>query len=301
MREIPYVQTSVFVDDRQPFGGNQLATYWDKKANKDLSKEEMQGMALEMNFSESTFIMEPTTKDCLSKVRIFTPAAEIPFAGHPTLGTAFVLRLKGILESEKKTALLQLGVGPIRVDFLENDSIRMIQPAPVFEKPIDNLSRVVGAIGLELSDIDPTLPVQVVSTGFPYIIVPLKTLSTVKRATPIPEAFQTDLTSFSTKQVLIFSTETSFSDSHVHARMFAPEVGVVEDPATGSAAGPLGAYLEKHGVLEDHQFGDAINIEQGYEIKRPSKLIARVPDKGMAEVHVSGKVRLVAEGIFFLP
>ena len=301
MREIPYVQTSVFVDDRQPFGGNQLATYWNNKANKDLSKEEMQGMALEMNFSESTFIMEPTTKDCLSKVRIFTPAAEIPFAGHPTLGTAFVLRLKGILESEKKTALLQLGVGPIRVDFLENDSIRMIQPAPVFEKPIDNLSRVVGAIGLELSDIDPTLPVQVVSTGFPYIIVPLKTLSTVKRATPIPEAFQTDLTSFSTKQVLIFSTETSFSDSHVHARMFAPEVGVVEDPATGSAAGPLGAYLEKHGALKDHQFGDAINIEQGYEIKRPSKLIARVPDKGMAEVHVSGKVRLVAEGIFFLP
>ena len=177
----------------------------------------------------------------------------------------------------------------------------MIQPAPVFEKPIDNLSRVVGAIGLELSDIDPTLPVQVVSTGFPYIIVPLKTLSTVKRATPIPEAFQTDLASFSTKQVLIFSTETSFSDSHVHARMFAPEVGVVEDPATGSAAGPLGAYLEKHGALKDHQFGDAINIEQGYEIKRPSKLIARVPDEDIAEVHVSGKVRLVAEGTFYLP
>ena len=301
MREIPYVQTSVFVDDRQPFGGNQLATYWNKKANKDLSKEEMQAMALEMNFSESTFIMEATTKDCLSKVRIFTPAAEIPFAGHPTLGTAFVLRLKGILESGKKTALLQLGVGPIRVDFLENDNIRMIQPAPVFEKPIDDLSRVAEAIGLDLSEIDPDLPVQVVSTGFPYIIVPLKTLSTVKRATPIPEAFQTDLTSFSTKQVLIFSTETSFSDSHVHARMFAPEVGVVEDPATGSAAGPLGAYLEKHGVLQNHQFGEPISIEQGYEIKRPSKLIARIPDKDMAEVHVSGKVRLVAEGTFYLP
>jgi trans-2,3-dihydro-3-hydroxyanthranilate isomerase len=301
MREIPYVQTSVFVDDRQPFGGNQLATYWNNKANKDLSKEEMQGMALEMNFSESTFIMEPMAKDCLSKVRIFTPTAEIPFAGHPTLGTAFVLRLKGILESGKKTALLELGVGPIRVDYLENDNIRMIQPAPVFEKPIDELSGVVGAIGLKTSDINPDLPVQVVSTGFPYLIVPLKTLSTVKRAAPISEAFQTDLASFSTKQVLIFSTETSFSDSHVHARMFAPEVGVVEDPATGSAAGPLGAYLEKHGVLENHQFGEQINIEQGYEIKRPSKLIARVPDKGMAEVHVSGKVRLVAEGTFYLP
>jgi trans-2,3-dihydro-3-hydroxyanthranilate isomerase len=301
MREIPYVQTSVFVDNRQPFGGNQLATYWNKKTNKDLSNEEMQGMALEMNFSESTFIMESTTKDCLSKVRIFTPTAEIPFAGHPTLGTAFVLRLKGILESGKKTALLQLGVGPIRVDYLENDNIRMIQPAPVFETPTDELSGIVRAIGLEPSDIDSDLPVQVVSTGFPYIIVPLMTLSAVRKATPVPEAFQTDLASFSTKQVLIFSTETSFSDSHVHARMFAPEVGVVEDPATGSAAGPLGAYLERHGVLENHQFGEPINIEQGYEIKRPSKLIARVPDENMAEVHVSGKIRLVAEGTFYLP
>ncbi|MFW9964285.1 MAG: PhzF family phenazine biosynthesis protein [Candidatus Sifarchaeia archaeon] len=301
MRHLPYVQTSVFVDSRYPFGGNQLATYWDSKVNASLTQEEMQGMALEMNFSESTFLNEPTTIGCISKVRIFTPAAEIPFAGHPTLGTAFVIRYKKILSIEKQTTLLQLGVGPIRVDYLEDDNVRMIQPEPSFEKPIDNIEKVAGAIGLKASDIVPDSPVQVVSTGFPYLIVPLKNLATLKKASPVPFAFQENLRGFSTKQVLIFSTETKFSDSHVQARMFAPEVGVVEDPATGSAAGPLGAYLEKYKVLRNHELGEPINIEQGYELRRPSKLVARVPHDSMSEVHVSGKIRMVAEGTFYLP
>lgn len=300
MRELPYVQTSVFVDERQYFGGNQLATYWDIRANVSLTQEEMQGMALEMNFSESTFIEEPTTKGCVSKVRIFTPASEIPFAGHPTLGTAFVLRHKGIVESGKTSTVLQLGVGPIRIDFLDDDYVRMIQPEPSFEEHIEDIKRIAQAVGLNVDKISRSTPVQVVSTGFPYIIVPVKSLAAVKKAAPIPSLFKSDLKDFSTQQVLIFSTETEFSDSHVHARMFAPEVGVVEDPATGSAAGPLGAYLEKYNVLIEHRFGEPINIEQGYEINRPSKLISRVPHENMSEVHVSGKVRLVAEGTFFL-
>lgn len=301
MRKFPYVQTSVFVDDRQSFGGNQLATYWDKNANASLTQDEMQGMALEMNFSESTFLVEPTTKGCISKVRIFTPTSEIPFAGHPTLGTAFVLKHKQILDPEKTTALLQLGVGPIRVDILEDDNIRMIQPEPSFERPVEDAKKVAEAIGLTLNDVDLDTPVQIVSTGFPFLIVPIKTLSAVKKAAPVPSVFRTNLADLSSQQVLIFSTETTFPDAHVHARMFAPEVGVVEDPATGSAAGPLGAYLEKYKVLSNHQIGEQINIEQGYEIERPSKLIARVPHESMSEVHVSGKVRLVAEGTFYLP
>ena len=300
MREFPYVQTSVFVDDRMSFGGNQLATYWDTEVNSSLTQEEMQGMALEMNFSESTFLAKSTNRDCVSKVRIFTPAAEIPFAGHPTLGTAFVLKHKQILGPEKETALLELGVGPIRVDFLDDDNVRMIQPEPSFEAPIKDAQKVVETIGLTMSDVDQDNPVQVVSTGFPYLIVPISTISAVKRAAPIPSLFRTNLAGLSTPQVLIFSTETTHSDSHVHARMFAPEVGVVEDPATGSAAGPLGAYLEKHKILSNHRLGDVINIEQGYEIERPSKLVARVPDERISEVHVSGKVRLVAEGTFYL-
>ena len=300
MRELPYVQTSVFVDDRQSFGGNQLATYWDIDANKSLSQDEMQGMALEMNFSESTFLEKPTTNDCVSKVRIFTPAAEIPFAGHPTLGTAFVMKHKQILGPEVTTALLQLGVGPIRVNILADNIIRMIQPKPTFETPLEDAKKVLDAIGLTLNDVDLASPVQIVSTGFPYIIVPIKTLSAVKKAEPVPSLFGTNLSHLSTQQVMIFSTETLFSDSHVHARMFAPEVGVVEDPATGSAAGPLGAYLEKHKILRNHKLGEPINIEQGYEIQRPSKLVARVPDESISEVHVSGKVRLIAEGTFYL-
>jgi trans-2,3-dihydro-3-hydroxyanthranilate isomerase len=300
MPEIPYVQTSVFVDDRQSFGGNQLATYWDSKTNESLTQEDMQGMALEMNFSESTFINEPTTKGCVSKVRIFTPAAEIPFAGHPTLGTAYVIKYKGMIDSEKNSALLQLGVGPIRVDFLDNDNVRMIQPEPSFEDSVDKIKSIAEAIGLREDDIKQDSPVQIVSTGFPFLIVPIKSIAAVKRAAPVTSRFQSDLKDLPTQQVLIFSTETTFPDSHVHARMFAPEVGVVEDPATGSAAGPLGAYLEKYNVLKNHQLGESINIEQGYEIERPSKLIVRVPHESMSEVHVSGKVRLVAEGTFFL-
>jgi trans-2,3-dihydro-3-hydroxyanthranilate isomerase len=301
MRELPYVQTSVFVDDRQSFGGNQLATYWNVDANTSLTKEEMQGMALEMNFSESTFLVTPTDRDCISKVRIFTPASEIPFAGHPTLGTAFVLRYKKILNPEQKTTLLQLGVGPIRVDYLDNNNVRMIQPQPSFESPVKDAERVAEAIGLTLNDIDPDSPIQVVSTGFPFLIAPIKTIASVKKAAPSPTLFRQNLVGLSTQQVLIFSTETTHSDSHVHARVFAPEVGVVEDPATGSAVGPLGAYLEKYQVLNNHKLGEPINIEQGYEMERPSRLVVRVPNETMTEIHVSGKIRLVAEGTFYLP
>ncbi len=300
MREIPYVQTSVFVDERLPFGGNQLATYWDITANASLSQEEMQGMTLEMNFSESTFLEKPTTKGCSAKVRIFTPSREIPFAGHPTLGSAFVMKYKDLIQQEQKTSLLQLGVGPIRIEILGECTIQMTQPEPSFGEIPNDIIKIAEAIGLTSSDINPESPVQVVSTGFPFLIVPVKTLTTVKRAAPV-SVFGDKLKNLSTQQVLIFSTETEFSDSHVHARMFAPEIGVVEDPATGSAAGPLAAYLEKYQIFGDHTIGEPIFIEQGFEINRPSQLVASIPNEKMSEVYVSGEVRLIAEGTFYLP
>ena len=298
MREIPYVQTSVFVDDRLSFGGNQLATYWDIDANVSLSQEEMQGMTLEMNFSESTFLERPTTEGCSARVRIFTPALEIPFAGHPTLGTAFVMKYKGLIEQHQKTSLLQLDVGPIPVEIIDERTIQMTQPEPSFEESADKISDIAEAIGLTSEDIDSDYPAEVVSTGSPYLIVPIKGLTSLKRAHP---PFGNKLSDLSIHEIMIFSTETEFSDSHVHARMFAPDAGVAEDPATGSAAGPLGAYLEKHQILEDHKIGDPIRIEQGFEINRPSQLVARVPNEKISEVLVSGKVRLVAEGFFHLP
>jgi len=257
-------------------------------------------MTLEMNFSESTFLEKQTIEGCSARVRIFTPAREITFAGHPTLGTAFVMKYKDLIPQNQKTSLLQLGVGPTHIEILGESTIQMTQPEPSFgEVPNDTIKKAE-AIGLTASDIDPEFPVQVVSTGFPFLIVPIKTLTTVKRAAPV-SVFSDNLRHLSTQLVLIFSTETEFSESHVHTRMFEPEIGVVEDPATGSATGPLGAYLVKYQTLGEHKIGEPILIEQGFEIDRPSQLVARIPNEKMSEVYVSGIVRLIAEGIFYLP
>ena len=132
MLEVPYLQTSVFVDERYSLGGNQLATYWNSEINKGISTDTMQGMALEMNFSESTFLEKPSSSEYDAKVRIFTPAREIPFAGHPTIGTAFVMKEKGVVEKEVTSAILELGVGPIPVDYSQDGSIRMRQNEPEF-------------------------------------------------------------------------------------------------------------------------------------------------------------------------
>ncbi|MFW9794666.1 MAG: PhzF family phenazine biosynthesis protein [Candidatus Thorarchaeota archaeon] len=298
MREIPYVQTSVFVDDRKSFGGNQLATYWDMDKNSTLTQGEMQGMTLEMNFSESTFIEKSTLDGCSAKVRIFTPALEIPFAGHPTLGTAYVMKYKGLIEEHQESVVLQLGIGPTRVELVSENQIRMTQQKPTFKETPDSISEIAKAIGLTSDDISSLHPIQIVSTGFPYLIVPIKSLALLKKARP---PLSQELENLSYHEILAFSTETQYSDSHIHARMFAPDAGVPEDPATGSAAGPLGAYVEKHQILDNHKAGEPILIEQGFEINRPSQLIAKIPNERMSEVLVSGKVRLVAEGSFYLP
>jgi len=300
MRSIPLVQTSVFVDRRYPFGGNQLATFWNSKVNETISTDEMQSIALEMNFSETTFIEKTDLKDCSFKVRIFTPASEIPFAGHPTLGTSFVMKYKKLVSSSLKNTILELGVGPIAVEYMGTDFIQMEQPAPKFGEIIEDLSIITNALGLEPEDVVQEFPIQAVSTGFPFLIVPLRDLATVKRVQPNAHNIINDLRDFVTQEVLIFSTESVHLDSHVHARMFAPSAGILEDPATGSAIGPLGAYLEKYNILSDHELGEDIRVEQGYEIQRPSQLVVRIPNKEMNQVLVSGIIRLSAEGNFFL-
>ena len=142
---------------------------------------------------------------------------------------------------------------------------------------------------------------QWVSTGFPFLIVPLRSLDAVERASPNPAELLSALDGQINRQVMIFSTETVNEGSHVHARMFAPEVGVVEDPATGSAAGPLTAYLEQYGILNREHRGEDIIIEQGYEIKRPSRLVGNIiGEDDFKGVYVSGQTRLVAEGHFYL-
>ncbi|RDE15237.1 MAG: phenazine biosynthesis protein [Candidatus Thorarchaeota archaeon] len=300
MQKTPYVQTSVFVDDKYPFGGNQLATFWDTILNKRLTRETMQGIALELNFSETTFLEEPTVKGCDSRIRIFTPGRELEFAGHPTLGSSFVMKHKGIVAASQNSAVVQLGIGPIRVDFQPDNHVRMTQPSPTFSERVKDTSPFTYALGLNSEDISDAFPIQVVSTGFPYVIVPLRNLSAVQRATPSAQLIMDNLKDLSTSEILIFSTETVHPNNDVHARMFAPDVGVLEDPATGSAAGPLGAYLERYSVLKKHTFGEPIQIEQGYEVRKPSRLTVTVPHEDMEEVLVSGKVRLVAEGTLYV-
>ncbi|MHA1908215.1 MAG: PhzF family phenazine biosynthesis protein [Candidatus Thorarchaeota archaeon] len=301
MLEVPYLQTSVFIDERYGFGGNQLATYWNSDINKNISTEMMQGMTLEMNFSESTFFEEPSTSEFTKKVRIFTPAREIPFAGHPTVGSAYVMREKGIVSKEDTQAILELGVGPIPVDYLPDGTIRMRQNEPEFLDIWGDKGSLASALNISVDDISTKAPMQWVSTGFPFIMIQLNSLRAVQKASPSPSEILSSLEGQISKQIVLFCTEGVNKDSHVHLRMFAPEIGVVEDPATGSAAGPLAAYIEQYNLLNREKPGADIVIEQGYEIKRPSKLVANViGERDFVGAYVSGRTRLVAEGLFYL-
>jgi len=176
LRSFPYVQTSVFTDDRYGFGGNQLATFWKSERNLDLTTEEMQGMALEFNFSETTFIVPSEKSHCAAKVRIFTPGAEIPFAGHPTLGTAFVMKHKGLIPEEMVSANLELGIGPTPVEFLSGDTILMKQNRPEFLAEFSDIEAIAKAVQVNPDDISNASPLQWVSTGFPFLIVQLNSL-----------------------------------------------------------------------------------------------------------------------------
>jgi trans-2,3-dihydro-3-hydroxyanthranilate isomerase len=300
MRKFPYIQTSVFIDDRQLSGGNQLATFWDFISNESLKTDEMQKIALEINFSETTFVFRPSERDFARRVRIFTPEKEIPFAGHPTLGTAFVLKYRKIIRPSVKSTVLELGAGPVSVDFLEDDRIQMSQPAAKFVGEISDPTEVLSSIGLGMSDMLEGFPVEVVSTGLPFLIIPLKSKDAVVKAVPDADTILASTKNLPSQEILIFSPEALNEGRDIHARMFAPGVGVLEDPATGSAAGPLGAYVEKHRVLNRKETGATIYIEQGYEINRPSLLEVRVPSLE-DEILVSGKVKMEAEEKFILP
>ncbi|MFW9850928.1 MAG: PhzF family phenazine biosynthesis protein [Candidatus Thorarchaeota archaeon] len=301
MLEIPYIQTSVFVDDRYNFGGNQLATYWNIDINKSISTDNMQGMTLEMNFSESTFLEKPTSSEFAAKVRIFTPARELDFAGHPTIGTAYVMREKGIVKSNARAATLELGIGPIPVDYLPSGLIRMKQNEPEFLDIWGDKVSIASALNISKDDIATEAPMQWVSTGFPFLMIQLKSLESVQKASPNTPEILSTLDGQISKLIVIFCTEGVNKDSNVHVRMFGPEVGVVEDPATGSAAGPLAAYIEQYNLLKRKKPGDDIIIEQGYEIKRPSKIVASViGEEDFIGAYVSGQTRLVAEGTFHL-
>jgi len=263
----------------------------------------MQGITREMNFSETTFVLPSisTVEKCVRKVRIFTPGREIPFAGHPTLGTAFVLKNKEIIREDEKKIYLELGIGPIAVEFKDQNNVQMFQSKPEFLDEFQDKSKIASILGILDDDISEKWPIQFVSTGFPFLIIPINSLSSIQSINLSTKLLFKSLANYPSQEILIFSTDTIHEDSHVHARMFAPSAGVFEDPATGSAAGPLGAYLETHQVLKNHEKGTKIILEQGYEMNRPSKLIVTCLFKDeISDIIVEGSVRKTAEGTFFL-
>ncbi|MGD8505805.1 MAG: PhzF family phenazine biosynthesis protein [Candidatus Bathyarchaeota archaeon] len=292
MEELPFYIVDVFAEEK--YAGNQLAVVRDAKK---LSDTEMQKIAKEMNYSETTFIISDEKRNDGYDVRIFTPEKELPFAGHPTLGTAYVIQCEIVKEPVKKI-FLNLRVGQIPVTFSYRDEhadlLWMKQVPPTFGQTFDSevLSNV---LNLDAEEIDSRFPIQDVSTGVPDIIVPLKTLDAVKRARISKDEYFEFIKDIQAKGILIFCPETYHENNDLNVRFFADYYGVPEDPATGSANGCLAGYLVKHRYFGKNRIN--LRVEQGYEIGRPSLLLLKADDKaGKIEVYVGGKVVMVAKG-----
>jgi len=256
----------VFTD--APYAGNQLAVF---PEGIGLTSEQMQVLAKEINYSETTFVLPADGPEADFKIRIFTPGRELPFAGHPTLGTAFAIMDLFEIWAEKSDVLrlaTKVGVIPLR---REHGTLWMTQNEPEFFVQHGDREEIAGLVDLTPDDISAALPVEEVSTGNRILIVPINSLKAIQRAqgnvTSMRKFFREDLVG-----PYLFSLETTDAKVKVHTRFFAPHLGILEDPATGSAAGPLVGYLLKHRI-----FGEKfeINNEQGVEMGRPSLIMMR--------------------------
>lgn len=286
--------TDVFTSQR--YGGNQLATFVDCES---LSEREMQQIAKEINFSETTFITSRQPRDGGFDVRIFTPNAEVEFAGHPTLGTAHIIRNKLRLTEANEVAL-NLRIGKIPVSFAETATqtsvLWMKQMRPTFGKRLDAIT-LARVLGVEPSDIDQEFPIEEVSTGFPTLVVPLRSLDALRCAKVDKGAYFALMNDAWARLILAFSTEAYESAQDVSVRVFADYYGITEDAATGSANGCLATYLARHRVFGSSSID--VLAGQGYEMARPSTLALRANETdGAIEVSVGGSVVDVAEGVW---
>jgi trans-2,3-dihydro-3-hydroxyanthranilate isomerase len=272
-----------------PFQGNRLCVV--PETSSDLSDEQMHTLALETNFSETTFVTESSPAGY--SMRIFTPDAELAFAGHPTIGTAFTLASEG----RTSTITIQttaIGQTPVEVD-LERGFAWMTQREPELGPVFHDRTIVAEAAGLSAEDLHPELPMQVISTGLGPLLVPVRDEATLRRAERIGSACVRATEASGGECLYYFAAR---GDGDVLARMFDASLGVGEDPATGSAAGPLGVYLATHELAG--MPGTAV-IAQGEMVGRPSFLHVDVqPNAESWIVRVGGGVRIVGEGAFQL-
>lgn len=287
--EVGFRLLDVFAE--APFAGNQLCVVPEPG---DLDGETMQALAREIGFSETTFVTEASGDRYA--MRIFTPVSELPFAGHPTIGTAFLLASEGRIEASA-TQLVGAGEIPVEVD-LEAGTARMRQLPPEFGPEIlapGDRELIAAGAGLAAGDLHPELPAQVVSTGLAHVMVPVRDLEALRRAARREGPMRELLPRYEAESLYLFAT----GDGEVVARMFDPAPSIGEDPATGSAAGPLGAYLAARGV---GGMPGSVVVHQGEQTGRPSVLHVRVRAEGSSwEVVVAGRVRLVGDGRFLLP
>ena len=281
MARFRYVVCDVFTD--RPLAGNQLAVFTDAR---EIPEDLLQPLAREMAFSETVFVYSPDG-DGHVRIRIFTPAAEVPFAGHPVLGSAFVLA--GPLQLEEIRIETGRGVIPVRLE-REGAQIvfgRMEQPVPTVE-PYPEAAEVLGALGVERSE----LPVECYDNGLKHVYVLLGSEGQVAALAP-------DLGRLAALPAVFDVNCLAGAGRRWKTRMFAPGGGVPEDPATGSAAGPLAVHLARHGLIP---FGEEIEISQGAEVGRPSTLYATAwgtPEQ-VERVEVAGRAVVVARGEFRL-
>ncbi|WP_055106335.1 PhzF family phenazine biosynthesis protein [Paenibacillus ihumii] len=276
----------------QKYQGNPLAVLL---PDRELATEEMQQIAKEINFSETTFIMSGKQRDGGYPVRIFTPNAELPFAGHPSLGTAFVIHHQ-LDPNKSRHMLLNLGVGQIPVSFAEgsDNELWMKQQQPVFGEAIAP-AVIAEILQIPVGDIQTAYPIHVSSTGFPSVIVPLKSLDAVRRCEVAPGKYKAFLENIADANLLVFSEETLHEQNDLHVRVFVNDPGYYEDPATGSATGNLAGYLLKHEFLQKGEI--QLRIEQGYATGRPSLLhIDASKDGDSYDINVGGRVFFVAKG-----
>jgi trans-2,3-dihydro-3-hydroxyanthranilate isomerase len=283
---ITFYIVDVFAEAK--YAGNQLAVF-----RGPVPEELMQPLAMEMHYSETTFITNETERDGGYDVRIFTPGAEIPFAGHPTLGTAHILRTE-VAADKPHSVTLNLKVGQIPVRFGNGGLYWMTQNAPEFGARLDPAA-LAGVLGLEPGEIDARFPVEEVSTGLPFIVVPLPSLAVLQRARVNREKYLELIAGTWAKGILVFCPEALSAANQLSVRVFVEYYGIVEDPATGSGNGCLAGYLAQH-----RYFGHAAveaRVEQGHQVGRPSLLHLKAQqDEAGIHVEVSGQAITVAKG-----
>ncbi len=296
-----YLHLDVFTD--RVFGGNQLAVFPEPAG---LDTATMQAITREMAYSESTFVFPAEDPRTAVRVRIFTPGRELPMAGHPTIGTAFALAHEGIIRPGQRQVVFGLGVGPITVrlrwDTQAADRLvfaEMQQLPPTFGDAVEDVAAVAGALNLRPSDVASTRsPVQSVSCGVPFLFVPLVSRDAVDRAVVDQRALSKLCAALGlAEEVFIFSTEPGEDGATAYSRMFAPGLGVTEDPATGAASGPLGCYLVRHGLVPAEKADQIVSV-QGVKMHRPSRVHIAIGGDAQAitDVRVGGTAVLVGEG-----